>query len=670
MGKRKRQSVGFVFKAFMTFMISVMAVSCLDEQAPGTYYVFDGQTVADYLEQDEEHRFDSFLYVLKKARLYGELITYGDYTCFAPTNEAFEKYLAEKNISSLDSLSFEDCDTIARTHLINQTIFLSDQDEGGLPSVNRLNRFLTLSYFEDTLPDGTVRPGRMINRESVIKQYDDTVQNGVVHVVEKVIGVASDYIYDVVKANPRTRMFFEVLKMVGIEDSLQKWHDPTYKVEGYDSLVTGLVRKGGGSDYTIRYLPERNYGFTVLVEPDDVYKANNINTVDELIAHVNEVYHESYKTEYQQYGDKYDTAWTDRRCPLRRFVEYHILPFSVPSVTNFNCCEDIIKARVDAALLDAEDYFETYSPHTLIRVSRIMENGPYNGVYINRRGVGAQGKGEIGRPFYRGIKIEPVEKEYSNEGRNGYMFYIDDILEYSDFIRNDILNRRIRVDCCTLSPDFITMGARQKQTSDNQGVGFLDPTNFYSFNSDYTLWVRSAIVANVSYQGDGVDLIGNYDIMLKLPPVPHDGTWELRLSYRGYSGCGVVQNYVGDNPSNLMPCGIPTDLRLSASENPNILWKPDDDFKGDTVAIEAYDKAMHNRGYMKGPDSHYTSNRDTRFRHYSLLARRIITTDYFRADRDYYLRMKLVLDNANSEMNFDYMEWCPKSIYDFGEDKH
>jgi len=670
MGIRKGKSVGFVFKAFMTLMISVMAVSCLDEQAPGTYYVFDGQTVADYLEQDEQHRFDSFLYVLKKARLYGELITYGDYTCFAPTDEAFEKYLQEKNISSLDSLSFEDCDTIARTHLINQTIFLSDQDEGGLPSVNRLNRFLTLSYFEDTLPDGTVRPGRMINRESVIKQYDDTVQNGVVHVVEKVIGVASDYIFDVVKANPRTRMFFEVLKMVGIEDSLQKWHDPTYKVEGYDSLVTGLTRKGGGSDYTIRYLPERNYGFTVLAEPDDVYKAHGINTVDDLIKHVNEVYHESYKTEYQQYGDKYDTAWADRRCPLHRFVEYHILPFSVPSVTNFNCCDNIIKARVDAALLDAEDYFETFSPHTLIRVSRIMENGPYNGVYINRRGVGAQGEGEIGRSFYRGIKIEPVEKEYSNEGRNGYMFYIDDILEYSDFIRNNILDRRIRVDCCTLSPDFITMGARQKETSGNEGIGFLDPTNFYSFNSDYTLWVRSAIVSNISYQGDGVDLIGNYDIMLKLPPVPHDGTWELRLSYRGYEGCGVVQNYVGDNPSNLMPCGIPTDLRKSAAENPNILWKPDDDFKGDTVAIEAYDKAMHNRGYMKGPDSHYTSNRDTRFRHYSLLARRIITTDFFRADRDYYLRMKLVLDNPNSEMNFDYMEWCPKSIYDFGEDKH
>ena len=201
------------------------------------------------------------------------------------------------------------------------------------------------------------------------------------------------------------------------------------------------------------------------------------------------------------------------------------------------------------------------------------------------------------------------------------------------------------------------------------------PANFHSFNSDNAMWVRSAFVANISYQGDGLDLQGNYDIMLKLPPVPYDGNWELRLSYRGSAGCGVVQNYVGDDPNQLKPCGIPTDLRLSAEANPNIRWKKDDTFKDsdgviDEAAIDAYDKAMRNRGYMKGPDSHYTSDRAELFRDYNLIARRIITTDYFYADRDYYLRMKLVSDNLKAEMNFDYMEWCPKSVYDLNEDKH
>jgi hypothetical protein len=52
------------------------------------------------------------------------------------------------------------------------------------------------------------------------------------------------------------------------------------------------------------------------------------------------------------------------------------------------------------------------------------------------------------------------------------------------------------------------------------------------------------------------------------------------------------------------------------------------------------------------------------------MARRIIVSQYFDASKDYYLRMKLVLDNPKAEMNFDYMEWCPKSIYDSNEDRH
>ena len=657
-------------KVFAAVVAMLMTISCWDEVHPGTYYTFTGQTVASYLEQDTVYGFSSFIKVLKRAGVWGELETYGTFTCFAPTDEAFDKYLKSRNISSLDSLTYDQCDTICRTHLINSVLFLTDQSEGGLPSVNQLNRFLVLGYVADTLENGIIKARPTINRDSRVIEDDDTVQNGVVQVVSDVINVSGEYIYDIVKANPRVSLFFEAMHLVGLEDSLQKWHDKSYTI-GFDSAYTGLKKQGGGSTYTIKYVPERNYGFTVFAEPNEVYASHNINSIQELAEYANNVYHLAYQAEYDTLGSKYDTIWHDRRCPLRRFVEYHILPFSIPSIVNFNCREDIIDAKVETTLIDAEDYFEAYLPHSIMRISRVKNPGTYNGVFINRRGVGPDGKGELGRSFYRGVKIVEVEEGAANEGCNGYLFYVDDILEYSDFIRNNILDRRLRIDCCTLSPDFLTSGARQKKTDDNyEGVGFKQPTNFYSYNSDYCMWVRSAFVANISYQGDGVDLQGNYDIMLKLPPVPHDGTWELRLSYRGSAGCGVVQNFVGDDPLRLMPCGIPTDLRYSAYENPNIRWKNDSDFDGDTIAIDAYDKAMHNRGYMKGPDSHWTSDKAEKFRDYSLIARRVITTDYFKANKDYYLKMRLVLENPNAEMNFDYMEWCPKSIFSMNEDKH
>jgi len=657
--------------------VALCQLSCIEEQHPGTYYVATGQTVADFLEQDADDRFSDFIKVMKKAQTWGELETYGTFTCFAPTNEAFVDFLEEKGLESVDMLSKADCDTIAWNHLVRSTFYMSDCSAGRLPQVNLLNRFLVVDYVADTLPDGTIMPVVTINRDSRIIHEDDSVQNGVVQVIDHVIRVAGDFVFDLVQDNPNTTLFAKALKLVAFEDSLKKWHDETYTIS-YDSAYVGVKCTGGGSEYTVFYQPERNYGFTVLLETDKVFEQAGISTFEDLVEHANSVMHESYASEYAQYGDKYDTVWTDRRNPLNRFISYHILPFSMPAVINYNARKDIIDAKCLTTVLDPEDYFETYLPHSLVRISQVTQ-GTDAGVYINRRGVGSEGdgeteaQGEFGRAFYRGVRVMDVNDGQKNEGCNGYIQYLDGVLDYSDFIRTDILNRRMRIDCCTLSPEFMTSGARQRQNDDNYtGVGFKQPTNFHSYNSDYTMWVRTAFVSNISYQGDGVDLQGNYDIMLKLPPIPYDGTWELRLSYRGSAGCGVVQNYVGDNPNSLKPCGIPTDLRQSAEDNPNIRWKSDKALseEGDQAVIDAYDKAMKNRGYMKGPDSHYTSDRAELFRDYNLIARRIITTDYFYADRDYYLRMKLVLDNPSAEMNFDYMEWCPKSIFDFNEDKH
>ncbi len=665
-----KQIYKYGLMAVITLMCLGSLTSCVDEQVPGNRYTFTGETIADFLEVNSEE-FSSFITILKRANTWGELDTYGHYTCFAPTNDAIDAYLKQREMTSLDELTKEDCDTLSWTHLINSTFFMSDMTEGSLPSVNLLNRFLTLSYDSTMLEDGRYRLRHCINKTSHIIQLDDTVENGVVQVVDSVIKVAGDYVFDVLKENNDTKLFFEALNMVGLEDSLKKWRDETYSVS-YDSVYEGVIGVGGGSEYKVYYWGEKVTNFTVLVEPDSVYAKHGINNIDDLIAYANEVYNDAY---YPEHAGKYNPEdYRDRRHPLNKFVSYHILPFCVPSEANFNCRKDIIESRCITALIDPEDYFETLMPHSVMRVSTVT-SGADKGVYINRRGIGTLTSSSTefeGRADHRGVKIYTTTEmaNVNSEACNGYIHYVDDILEYSDFVRNDILNRRMRIDCATLSPDFMTSGARQrKPSSGNEGIGFLQPTNFYSYNNDYTMWVRSSVTNNWSYQGDGVDLMGNYDIILKLPPIPFSGTWELRLSYRGYEGCGVVQNYVGDSPSTLVPCGIPTDLRLAANANPNIGWLSDtEDLEDDEELIKANDKSMKNRGYMKGPDSH--TNGETAFRHLSTMARRIIVSQYFDAGKDYYLRMKLVLDNPMAEMNFDYMEWCPKSIYDNNEDRH
>ena len=241
-------------------------------------------------------------------------------------NSPFADFLAGLGYSSVDDLSDSDCDTITRTHLIKATYFMSDLNEGALPSVNLLDRFLTLSYAGDTAQDGTVRLLKCINRDSHIIGLDDTVQNGVVQVVDKLVKVSGDYIFDVIKENKGSKIFFQALNLVGLEDSLKKFKDESYSVS-YDSVEIGLIRPGGGSDYTVKYWGERKSAFTILVEPDSVYERNGIHNLDELIAYAKAVYDESYPAD----AGLYDDDWHNRKNPLNRFISYHILPFQIPS---------------------------------------------------------------------------------------------------------------------------------------------------------------------------------------------------------------------------------------------------------------------------------------------------------------------------------------------------
>ena len=81
-----------------------LQISCLDEQHPGSYYTFEGETVASFLENRED-LFSDFIYCLKESGVWGEMRTYGEHTCFAPTNEAMKTFLSEKGISSVTQLT-------------------------------------------------------------------------------------------------------------------------------------------------------------------------------------------------------------------------------------------------------------------------------------------------------------------------------------------------------------------------------------------------------------------------------------------------------------------------------------------------------------------------------------------------------------------------------------
>ena len=648
------KKISFIKCALSTLLIATMTLSCLDEQSPASYYTFLDDTVASLLEKNEDE-FSSFIEVLKRAKIWGELQTYGTYTCFAPTNEAFEEYLKEKNMSSLDELSFKECDTIARTHILNKAFFTTDLVEGAFPSQNRLDRYLAFSCDSDTI---TGRLYYLVNKTSRMLSRDDTVQNGVVQIVDKVIVPSTQMLPDLIKEDTVVSWFYQALVETRMCDSLIYYKDETYRTPSGDSCITG-VQYHTGDEWEFAIFPENRYfKYTVFAEPNSVYRKNGIHSYQELKEYAKRVYDESYPKD----AGKYDSDPTDRRNPLNRFVSYHLLEFYETydqwNVTN----PDLIDTNFMREEWDVEDFFETMLPHSFIRVCTPINANPI-GIYINRKGTPKKN-------VRRGVRMySPSEMSgIQQDALNGMYYYIDDILEYSYDVRNVALSTRIRYDCTTMSPDFVNSGGRNRPGT-TECTGMLDGfTKNWRFSPETLVSIRNRHQWFWSYEGDEVILQGLYDATVKLPPVPYDGTYEIRIGYPVMASRGVIQSYFGTDPNDMFPTDIPTDLRVSGPD-PRIGWKSDASLD-DAEQIRLHEKSMRNRGYMKATAAYRPSGGEV-FRDLESMLRRILTTQYMSAEGDYYLRVRQLLDENMAEMVYDYLELVPKNVYDSeeGEDK-
>ena len=102
-------------------------------------------------------------------------------------------------------------------------------------------------------------------------------------------------------------------------------------------------------------------------------------------------------------------------------------------------------------------------------------------------------------------------------------------------------------------------------------------------------------------------VLGIYDFVLKLPPVPKEGLYEIRMGCSLNSLRGMCQIYFGEDPKSLLPVGLPFDMRMSTTDD-NVGWFNDGNL--DEAAIQEKDKNMRNQGYMKGPKIFCISNGD------------------------------------------------------------
>ena len=133
----------------------------------------------------------------------------------------------------------------------------------------------------------------------------------------------------------------------------------------------------------------------------------------------------------------------------------------------------------------------------------------------------------------------------------------------------------------------------------------------------------------------------------------------------------MCQVYWGTNKNALPAMGIPLDMRMTGTQTltmsgqsfPSIVgWEAD--VKGDDDVNAEIDKKMRNNMYMKGPKyvNYIGGNQLLRDRQEAL--RRIVIRSEMKATETYYIQFKNVLDNLDTEFFMDYIEYCPKEVYD------
>ena len=654
----------FLWAGLLSCGIAVSLTSCVDndDDVPMNRYTAEKMTAAQFLAENES-RVGDFMTILKKSNYFAMLSTYGNYTVFAPNNDAIAKYMALSGYSCVDSIPTEVCDTLARTHIIkSKAWFTTDRSEGSL-GLNMAETIIELSINSDAENNNAVV--HYANKVARMVEYDDSVTNGVVHIVNNIIPRTSDKLPDVIKADSTITIFAEALFMTGLADSLMAYEDKNYPEWGGDKASqdsayqwTVMVKcKAEGAD-PCQWVQKRYFKYTAFIEPDSIFRLNGIYNVNDLFKRAKEV----YDAVYPEDAGKYDDNYKDRRNPLNRFISYHLLDRILP-YSSVIMDQEAFK-HWDKDKCDPEEFYETMCPGTLMRFSQPKED---NELYINRSYVD---RDKTTTPEVEGVRVWKSDESGGalQQAPNGMYHYIDNLLFYSKEVRDVVLNCRIRFDSVVLSPDF--------QNSDRIAFA-VDKLRGYRLDyiKNWKVMGEKAVIALHGdgfywqhYKSNGITVSGIFDMTIKLPPVP-SGTYEIRTGYTVNPERGVVQFYL-----NNVPCGIPADLRIYGPDA-RIGWVAD--VTGNTAeaknANKAIDKAMHNRGYMKAMDCYWqAADKANVLRGKENNLRYVLTTQYLDEKESYYLRCRQVLKDPECYWSFDYIELCPKSVYGSpeGEDTH
>ena len=329
-------------KIGVILLLGIMVSGCV-EDIGDSYTTFKGDMIYSYLEKKPE-LYSEYIAILQKAGLNGMLSAYGTYTCLAPTNEAFKLYYKSFGPKfTIDSLSAEQIDYLAKTHIVDNQYVTDELQDGVLPNPNMNKRYISIKFTSDSITN-TFKI--LLNDSSQIISRDNKVYNGVVHGINRVLRPSEAQLPELIKANPELSIFAEALKITGLNDSLLLIEDTKYKPT--------KVFKDEYNGYEIVNPASRKYGYTALVETNSLLKRAGINNLNDLIEKAKEIYPTGANI----------TDFTNRENSLNIYMAYHLVN-KVIFLNKFFYATDAVKG------FTPDEFIETMFPNRIIRASKV-----------------------------------------------------------------------------------------------------------------------------------------------------------------------------------------------------------------------------------------------------------------------------------------------------------
>lgn len=631
----------FIFTYTIYLLLPVLAFQACnsDDIAEESLYTFTDQMMGQYLKEDtvNNKQFSEFVRLLDTTKVMGLLNSYGVYTCFAPTNEAFQLYYASKGKTSMKDFSLETLKMIAYDHLINGSEITGVYFANTLSDQTMNDKYITMDFSES---------GILIYKSSKVIKKDILVHNGVLHIIDRVLDPNRELLSAAIASDSTFVIFARALELTGMSDSLTLEKDLTYNWLNYASLVT--TPKENGAWYYTPVPHERYYGYTALIESDATYNAHQIFTLNDLKNYAKSVYDEIFPE------DASISDPTSRRNSLNRFVSYHLINKKLTSSKFINDydTDHMIKT------VDMQEYIEPMCPNTLIEV------------YKERTTKKSNLFNFVDKDLSKVVSL--VTSNMDNISGNGVYHEIDNILVYSKQVEDYLSSKRLRFEAASFFPELTNNNMRGSQfkalskgdyTTVDQSVHWQLPRNYIDriTSSEQTVvGYLSGYPSFDDYMGDEIFLAASpgklYDFSITTLPVPA-GTYEVRFGYQVNGKRGVAQLYLDGKP-----CGVPLNLNNSG-DNASIGYiLPSVSNLDDPFGFEN-DKMMRNRGYMKAPETFLPVQKNwypaVDARHDRTTLRRIMGTYTFTKSSNHIMTVKGL---SAGEFMFDYLEFVPVSV--------